>query len=241
MMNQRPKILGIIPARGGSKSIPRKNIKDFLGRPLIAWAIGALKESGVCDRLVVSTDDKEIADVAKRYGADTPFIRPAELAEDTTPTLPVLRHAVEWLRQNEQFDPEITILTQATSPGVQSFYFREGLKLLENSGADSVISLVKVPAGYSPHWQFNLATDGRATLFTGDKVDKVIRRRQDLPSSYIRNSAFYIFKTKLLFEDDPSFYGNDVRGYVMDDKYNIDIDTPEDWANAENKLKNVLR
>src|SRR3989344_4635123 len=99
-------VLGIITARGGSKSIPRKNIKSLLGKPLVAWAIETLKISGVCDRVVVSTDDKEIADVARKYGAEVPFMRPAELAEDSTPTLPVIQHAVSWLKDHESYRPD---------------------------------------------------------------------------------------------------------------------------------------
>lgn len=235
------KILGIIPARGGSKSIPRKNIKLFLGRPLIGWAIETLKKCQSIDRIIVSTDDEEIAAVARQWGAETPFMRPAELAEDTTPTLPVLQHAITWLKEHEQWEPDVVVLTQATSPGVPESSIREGLELFSSSGADSVISLVEVPGGYSPHWQFRIAADGGAVLFTGEPVKKVIRRRQDLPKTYIRNSAFYIFKTKLLFDEDPSFYGDDVRGLVMDKKYDIDIDTPEDWIVAERKLAPVLK
>lgn len=234
------KILGIIPARGGSKSIPRKNIKPLLGKPLIAWAIEALKESGVCDRVIVSTDDEEIADVAKKYGAEVPFMRPAEFAQDTSPTLPVLQHAVKWLKENEAWEPDIVVLTQATTPGIPASFIKEGFDLFLKSNADSVMSLVEVPGGYSPHWQFNLKEGNKAELFVGGSVKEVIRRRQDLPQTYIRNSAFYIFKTRLLFEEDPSFYGNDVRGFVMDGKYSIDIDTPEDWEAAERQLKKIL-
>jgi N-acylneuraminate cytidylyltransferase len=241
-MVKRLKILGIIPARGGSKSIPRKNIKPFLGKPLIGWSIEALQKSGVCDRIVVSTDDKEIAETAKKFGAEVPFIRPAELARDATPTLPVLQHAIKWLKDNENYEPDAVVLTQATSPGVRAFHFKEGLELFFSSGAHSVVSVVETPANYNPHWQFSLASaDGRLELFTGAPVKNVIRRRQELPKTYVRNSAFYIFKPSLLFEAEPSFYGEDVRGYVMDNVYNIDIDSPDDWADAEKKLKAVLQ
>lgn len=240
MLQASKKILGIIPARGGSKSIPHKNIKPFLNKPLIAWSIEALKKSGVADKIIVSTDDRGIAEVAKKYGAEIPFLRPAELAQDLTPTLPVLQHALKWIKENEGYEPDIILLAQATTPGVQTFHFKEGVELFLSSGADSVISLVRVPGGYSPHWQFNLKENGRAELFTGGSVKNVIRRRQDLPETFIRNSAFYIFKPSLLFEKEPSFYGDDVRGYVMDDKYNIDIDTPEDWEEAEKKLGKII-
>ena len=232
-------VLGIIPARGGSKSIPGKNIKSFVGRPLIAWVIGALRESKICDRVIVSTDDEAIAEVAKKYGAEVPFMRPAELAQDDTPTLPVLRHAVLWLKEHEGYEPSVMVLAQATSPGVEPKHFQEGMEMFLETGADSVVSVVPVPAQYNPHWQFFADAEGRMTLATGERTENVIGRRQDLPRSFIRNSAFYIFKPELLFGPDPSFYGDDVRGYVMDEKHSSDIDTPEDWVRAEQAFEEL--
>ena len=110
------KILGIIPARGGSKSVPRKNIKDLGGKPLIAWTIEAAKASGVFDRLILTTDDEEIAEVGKKWGAEVAFMRPAELAQDTTPTLPVLQHAVKWLEDNDGSKPDAGMILQPTTP-----------------------------------------------------------------------------------------------------------------------------
>lgn len=241
MFEAPKKILGIIPARGGSKSIPLKNIKSFLGKPLLAWSIEALKNSGVVDRIIVSTDHEGIAKVAKNFGAEAPFMRPSELAEDTTPTLPVLQHALKWLKENEGYYPDIVVLSQATSPGIMAFHLREGMGLFLSNNTDSVVSVSEVPAGYSPYWQFQLASsECRLTLFTGAPVKNVIKRRQDLPKTYVRNSAFYIFKPSLLFEEEPSFYGENVKGYVMKNKYSVDIDTPDDWLEAENKLKSVL-
>src|SRR3989344_1993183 len=120
-------ILGIITARGGSKGIPRKNIKDLCGKPLIAYTIEAAKDSGVFSRLIISTDDQEIADVAKQYGAELPFMRPAELAQDATPHVPVLQHAVSWLRDNEHFFPDYVMILQPTSPMRQDFHIKEAV------------------------------------------------------------------------------------------------------------------
>lgn len=234
------KILGIIPARGGSKSIPRKNIKPFAGKPLIGWAIETLKKSGVVDRVIVSTDDEEIASVAREYGAEVPFVRPADLAEDTTPTLPVLQHAVQWLKDNENYWPDFVLLLEPTSPSKRPFHIKGAVKLLFDSGADSVVSVSEVPGVLNPHWQFKMAEDGRVGLFTGEQTKHIIRRRQDLPKTYYRNSAIYIFKPEVLFAPEPSLYGEDVRGYVTDTKYAFDIDVPEDWEYAENKFKKIL-
>lgn len=233
-------ILGIIPARGGSKSIPRKNIKLFAGKPLIAWAIETLKQCGSVSRVIVSTDDKEIAEVAKKYGAGVPFMRPTEFAQDSTPTLPVLQHTLQWLKENEGYWPDFVVLLEPTSPSKRPFHVREAVKMLIESGADSTISVSEVPGVLNPHWQLKLGENGRAELFTGGLMKNVIRRRQDLPKTYYRNSSIYAFKPELLFTDDPSFYGNDVRAYVTDSKYAFDIDTPEDWEFAERQFKKIL-
>ena len=233
-------ILGIIPARGGSKSIPRKNIKLFAGKPLIAWAIETLRESGVISRIVVSTDDEEIAEVARRYGAEVPFMRPAELAEDSTPTLPVLQHAVKWLKDNEGYEPDYVLLLEPTSAGKRPFHVKGVLETLLKGGADAAISVAEVPGVFSPHWQIKVADDGRAVLFTGEPFKKVIRRRQDLPKTYYRNSSVYAFKPKLLFSDEPSLYGEDVRACVTDSKFAFDLDTLEDWEIAERMFKKIL-
>ncbi len=232
-------ILGIITARGGSKGIPRKNIKDLYGKPLIAYTIDAAKTSGVFSRVIISTDDEEIAGVTKQYGAEVPFIRPSELAQDTTPHLPVLQHAVSWMREHENFVPDYVMILQPTSPMRQAFHIKEAAELLEKTNADSVVSVSAIPAHYNPHWQFEIDPDNRMKIFTGEPFAKIVKRRQELPKTYTRNGAIYIFKTELLFRPDPTFYGNDVRAYVMDEKYNINIDGPEDWVMAEKVIKSL--
>jgi N-acylneuraminate cytidylyltransferase len=236
----KKKILGIIVARGGSKSIPRKNIKLFAGKPLIVWSIEAALKSGVVDRLIVSTDDQEIAEISKKAGAEVPFIRPAELAQDTTPTLPVLQHAVSFLKE-KGYSADFVLLLEPTSPCRQPFHLQEAAEILEKTGADSVVALGEVPKHFNPAWQFNLKEGGELELFLGGNIKNMIRRRQDLSTTYFRNGAFYLFKADLLFVAEPSLYGENVRGYVIEQKYSADIDTPEDWEGAEKKFLSLLQ
>lgn len=233
------KILGIIPARGGSKSIPRKNIKDLGGKPLIAWTIDAAKASGVFNRVILTTDDKEIADAGKRCGAEIPFIRPQELAEDKTPTLPVLQHAVSWLKEHDGYAANAVMLLQPTAPFRQARHIKEAVELFKQSGADSVVSVVEIPGHFSPYWAVVEDADGYAKLFTGDAIHKRIPRRQDFPKkTYAHNGAIYLLKTDLLLHPEaPSLYGERVKLYPMEEKYSVNIDGPEDWELAESAVR----
>lgn len=227
------KILGIITARGGSKGVPRKNIRVLGGKPLIAHTIDAAHASGVFDRVILSTDDDEIAGVGKQYGVEVPFMRPPELAQDTTPTLPVLVHAVAWLRDTENYLPDAVAILQPTSPLRRPEDLKGAHELFVASGADSVVSMKEVPGHYSPHWQFRRDGDGRITIFTGEPFEHIIKRRQELPITYTRNGAIYLFKTSLLFEPVPSFYGRDVRAFIMDEASSVNIDSESDFLLAE--------
>jgi len=234
------KILALITARGGSKGIPGKNIKEFCGKPLIAWAIEAAKQSNLVSRVIVSTDYDKIAEIAKKFGAEVPFMRPAELAQDTTPTLPVMVHAVNYLKEAENYTPDYILLLEPTSPGRQARHIKEATELILKTGADSVVSVVEVPRRFSPSWQFKVGADRRMEIATGGSLKNIITRRQDLPKAYTRDGAIYLFKTKLLFEAEPSIYGDDTRAYIMDSAYSLDIDTPEDWSEAEVKMKSLI-
>lgn len=233
-------VLGIITARGGSKSVPRKNIKTFVGKPLIAWAVDALAKSGVMDRVVVSTDDEEIAAITTQHGAEVPFLRPPELAADHTPTLPVLQHAVSWLRDHEGYWPQCVVLLEPTAVGKRPFHIKGVVDMFFEKGVDAVISVSEVPSVVNPHWQLIVDPNGRVEIFTGGSMKEVIRRRQDLPKTYYRNSSIYAFKPELLFSESPSFYGEDVRAYTIAGKYAFDLDTPEDWIAAEARFKKIL-
>lgn len=235
------RILGIIPARGGSKSIPRKNIKELAGKPLLAWTYDAAKASGALDRVILTTDDEEIAEVGKKWGIEVPFMRPKELAEDTTPTLPVLQHAITWLKEHEGYSPDAVMLLQPTAPLRQAEHIREAVKVFEESAADSVVSVVEIPGHHSPYWAEVINDDGWGELFIGQPIRKRITRRQNFPKkTYTHNGAIYLFKTELLFDPaEPNFYGDKVKLYPVEEKYSVNIDSPEDWTLAELAIKNL--
>ena len=155
-------ILALIPARGGSKGIPRKNIRNFAGYPLIAWSIAAAKQSELVTRIIVSTDDEEIAAVAREYGAETPFLRPAEFAQDNTTDLPVFEHALQWLEENEDYQPEIVIQLRPTSPirpqGIAWTMPSKSCSSMQD--ADCVRGVV--PAGQNPLQDVALCRRGQA-------------------------------------------------------------------------------
>ena len=191
--------------------------------------------------MIVSTDDQEIADISKEAGAEVPFLRPRELAEDTSPTISVLQHAVSFLKEKEGYEPDYILLIEATSPCRQPFHIQEAVKIIEETEADSVVGLGEAPKHFSPFWQFNMDKANKIELFSGESITNVIRRRQELPTTYYRNGAFYLFRTDLLFTGKPSLYGNDVRGYVIEPKYSVDIDTLEDWEYAERMFKLIIK
>ncbi len=237
------RILGVITARGGSKGIPRKNVKELAGKPLIAWTIAAAKESGVFDRIILSTDDQEIADVAKRYGCEVPFLRPPELAQDTTPHLPVMQHAVTWLKEHEGYEPDYVAILQPTAPLRQAFHLRDAVELLVKTGADSVVSMVEIPGHHNPYWAVSVDDQGLGKLLvSGEPIRKRIPRRQNLPKAYTHSGALYLFRAALLFDPvEPNFYGDRVAAHIMEEKYNVNIDSPEDWELAEQRMQELWR
>ncbi len=237
------KIVGIIPARGGSKSIPKKNIKDFGGKPLIAWTILSAKASGL-DRVIVSTDSEEIAGVAKAHGAEAPFLRPEELATDTLGIEPVLKHAYEWLRDTESYEADALALLMPTSPLRQTRHIEEMLDLFRTSGADSVVAVNETPANHTPYWTLTRDESGTVSLWGGVPLRNILTRRQDFPQKcYARNDLGYILKPANLYEERPNLYGNRVELYVVLDpeRYEADINTPGEWLEAEEKLLKLNR
>lgn len=232
-------ILVLIPARGGSKSIPRKNIKNLCGKPLIAWSIEAALKNNLVSRVVVSTDDKEIINIAKKYGAEIPFVRPSHLALDTSTTLEVVKHAVNWFKENENIKYDIVVLLEPTSPARMHFHIDEAIKVFLNEEYDSVVSISRVPSHYNPYWQFTLGKKNKLNCFVEGNIKDIITRRQDLPDTYTRNGAIYVLKSKNFLNNKPSLYGDNVFGFLMDDKYSVDIDSLEDWKEAEIKIKKI--
>ena len=227
----------MITARGGSKGIPGKNLKPLAGKPLLAYTIDAARASGSLDRVIVSTDDEAIAECARALGCDVPFQRPAELAQDDTPHLPVMQHAVQWLAAEQAYRPDAVVILQPTSPLRRGEDIRNAITMLSHSDADSVVSVSEVPAHVNPMRMLRVDADGRAVLFvTGEPVRRRINRRQDLPSAWVMNGAVYAFRTRVLFDAEPSLYGTTTLAMAMADPYGISIDTPQDWLEAEKAI-----
>ncbi|NGP53799.1 pseudaminic acid cytidylyltransferase [Thioalkalivibrio sp. XN8] len=218
--------LAVIPARGGSKRVPRKNIREFAGKPIIAWSIEAARAAGCFDRILVSTDDPEIAAVAREHGAEAPFTRPAELADDHVGTVPVIAHAVRW--QEEQGDAvTAACCIYATAPFCRAEDLREGLRLLEEGGADYVFPV----AGYGFPIQraLRLDAEGRVGMF---QPEHAATRSQDLEPAYHDAGQWYWGTRDAWLEGRPIF-APESRAVVLPASRVQDIDTPEDWARAE--------
>jgi len=220
-----PKCVAIIPARGGSKRIPRKNIKNFHGLPLIAYSIEVALKSGLFDKVIVSTDDEEIADVAKLYGAEIPFIRPKELADDFTGTGDVIKHTLNFLKENaEYYDYACTIY--ATAPLLQKKYLIEGFEKIKNSDAKMVFSATSMP--FPIQRTFKIDENGRCKMFTPEHF---MTRSQDLEEAYQDAGQFYFENLNKEFSDIP--FGKDSIPIILPRHLVQDIDTLEDWERAE--------
>lgn len=225
--------LGVIPARGGSKGLPRKNIRMLAGKPLLAYTAEAALAARRLSRVVLTTDDEGIAEVGRQWGVEVPFLRPAELAEDDTPTLPVVQHAVRWLEQRgETFDS--VCLLQPTNPLRRAEHIDACIELLESSGADAVVTVLPVPAEHNPHWVYFRNPEGILKLSTGEPVP--IGRRQDLPPAFHREGSVYVTRRRVLIEQN-SLYGERLVGFPMDPAESVNIDSPADLDRAERLLR----
>lgn len=218
--------IAIIPARGGSKRIPRKNIKQFHGKPMIAWSIDAAFKSQCFDRVIVSTDDAEIANVARAYGAETPFTRPAELSNDFAGTLPVIHHAVDWLTQNNSIPSNVCCI-YATAPFIQAEDIAQGLKTLIANNCDYAFTVTSYPAPVQR--AFRITETQRIAMFYPEHY---ITRSQDLEPAYHDAAQFYWGKAVAWQEERALFAAGSTP--VILPRYRVqDIDTPEDWEQAE--------
>ena len=227
-------ILALIPARGGSKGIPRKNIRSFAGYPLIAWSIAAAKQSELVTRVIISTDDEEIAAVAREWGAETPFMRPAEFAQDKTTDLPVFEHALKWLEDVEGYRPDIVIQLRPTSPVRPHKMVDDAIRiLLEHPDADCVRGVV--PAGQNPFkmWRFHGEGKPLNPLLTVDGIAEPYNApRQILPPVYWQTGHIDAIRTATIAQK-ASLTGDVIYPLVIDPKYTVDIDTLPDWAKYE--------
>lgn len=226
------KILAVIPARGGSKGVPRKNVKILGEKPLIAFSIDSAVESTMLSRVIVSTEDSEIANCAKEYGAEIPFLRPQFLAEDTTPTLAVIQHLIQEFEEQGQFYDAICLL-QPTSPFREKGFVDKAISNFISAGTDSLVSVLEVPHEFNPHWVFEVNDKGCLNISTGES--QIIPRRQELPKAYHRDGSVYLTKVEVIKQG--SLYGNSVAYVESNRESHVNIDTMSDWEEAEKKYK----
>lgn len=218
--------LAVIPARGGSKRIPRKNIKPFCGKPMIAWSIEAAQLSGCFDRIIVSTDDAEIAEVARFHGAEVPFMRPPELSDDHTGTIPVIAHAIDWMNRNVG-TVGVACCLYATAPLVQAEDLRRGFDLLQQSGADYTFSVTSY--AFPIQRAIRITADRRVEMFNPEHFNT---RSQDLEEAFHDAGQFYWGRAAAWLAGKPLFSQD--AAPVLLPRYRVqDIDTADDWVRAE--------
>jgi CMP-N,N'-diacetyllegionaminic acid synthase len=227
------RILGIIPARGGSKGIPGKNIKLLGGKPLIKYTQDSAMKSKNLIRVILSSEDSTIIEIARKMGLKVPFIRPEEFSRDNTPSIEVIKHALRYFSdQGENYDA--ICLLQPTTPFRNDKLIDEAILKFIDGEYDSLISVREIPPEFNPHWAFE-DNEGTLKIATGE-IDP-IKRRQELPKAYHRDGAIYLTKTEVILNSN-SLLGNKI-GYIDTTGQDyVNLDTPEDWKRAEEILKN---
>lgn len=225
-------VTALIPARGGSKRLPRKNVKLLCGKPLIGWTIAAAMKSKYIDSVVVSTDDLEIKKVSEKFGAEVPFIRPDILSSDTASSFEVIKHAIECLKIEDS--KHLVVLLQPTSPLRTTAEIDNALEFFLEKNAKGVVSISETE--HSPMWSNTLPENCCMSDFI--RPDILGKRSQDLPKYYRLNGSIYIYKTKDLLEENKIFFNKYVFGFEVPKESSIDIDTEFDFITAENLLMN---
>jgi N-acylneuraminate cytidylyltransferase len=225
--NNRQSTIAIIPARGGSKRIPRKNIREFCGKPMIAWSIEAIRKAGVFDAVVVSTDDEEIATVAQSLGAEAPFRRPPELSNDHAATLPVVAHAIRWWEENRG-PLEYCCCVYATAPFLKPDFLRKGLEMLQTK-PDAEFAFTVTSYAFPIFRALQINTSGQVEMFWPENH---LKRSQDLPEAWHDAGQFY-WGQRDAFLGDKGFFRSNSYPVVLPRHLVQDIDTPEDWERAE--------
>ena len=229
------KVLEVIPARGGSKGVPKKNVKLLGGKPLIAYSIEAARAAKRLTRVIVSTDDEEIAEVSRRWGADAPFLRPAELATDAAKAVPVIQHALEEMEGRDDQVYDAVMMLQPTTPFRTGADIDRAIEILEKTGADSVISVVDVEGHHPARMKY--LEDGR--LIDPDFCEAYENQpRQELRPMYLRNGMIYLTRREVMRSG--SFKGSDCRALIVETHRSVNIDTPLDFELAEFLYKRIL-
>jgi len=242
-MYKKQNIFGVIPARGGSKGVPRKNIKDFCGKPLIAWTIEEMKKSRYIDRIIVSTEDEEIAEVTRKYGGEVPFMRPKELAQDTSTDLEFFEHALLWLKENEGYVPDICLRLPTTSPLRRVEDVDLGIeKLVDTPEADGLRPMAEPDR--HPYRMFKISEDERfIEPFLSEEITGMRNApstpRQRYPLVYAQTGAFDAFRTRTVLEQH-STVGKKLAYILMSLEDSVNIDLPTDFFIAEAFMKKRL-
>jgi CMP-N-acetylneuraminic acid synthetase len=231
------RILAIIPARGGSIGVPGKNIKLLNGKPLLGYTSEIALQSKHLTEVIVSTEDEKIAEVAKSLGIKVPFIRPMVLAQDNTPTIDAIIHALHWYENQNIFFDAVCLL-QVTSPFRTLEFLDIAIEKFIEKNPDSLVSVQRVPHEYNPHWTFEVNDEGNLKIATGEV--KIIPRRQELPNAYHRDGSIYITKTKVL-QEEHSMYGKIIAFIESESEFYVNIDSLQDWEKAEKMIKNKLK
>ena len=230
-------ILAIIPARGGSKGVPGKNIKLLNGKPLLAYTSEIALQSQRLTEVIISTEDEQIIEVAKNLGIKVPFVRPMVLAQDDTPTIDVIIHALQWYANQNIFFDAVCLL-QVTSPFRTVEFLDKAIEKFIEQDTDSLVSVLKVPHEYNPHWTFEVNAAGNLKIATGEA--EIIPRRQELPIAYHRDGSIYITKATVLLKEH-SFYGKSTAFIESELEFYVNIDTLQDWEKAEEMIQNKLK
>jgi len=226
------KILGLIPARCGSKGIPNKNIKLLNGKPLIAYTIEQAQQSKLLTKCIVTTNSIRIANIARSLNSEVPFLRPDKFSTDKSPAIDYVLHALSFYEIRNVFFEAVCIL-QPTSPFRPAGSIDEAILQFDSSKSETLISVREIPTHYNPHWVF-FSKNNLLSIATGDK--KIISSRQALPKAFNRDGDIYITKTNVIKEN-KSVFGNTIQGFLIESPALINIDTNEDWMLAERYIK----
>lgn len=230
-MAKQAEIMAVIPARGGSKGIPRKNLVLLCGKPLIQYTIDSAKNSKLISRIILSSDDDEIIEYCKKQGIEVPFKRPAELAKDDTLSIDVVTHLIKHIKETESYTPDLVILLQPTSPLRTSKHIDDAILLLERTGADSVVSVVEVPHQYSPLSIMEIKNERLVSFLQSEKIK--IYNRWNKPKVYARNGAAVYATRYTTIVKYNNFFGEDCRPLIMKPEESVDVDTIFDLKLAE--------
>lgn len=233
-MEKKINILAIIPARGGSKGVPSKNIRPMLGKSLVERTFETARQSKLLDKIILSTDNEDIASVGKKIGLEVPFIRPVQYALDTSSMLDVVLHALNFLEQTEDYQPDAVMVLQPTSPLRKTEHIETAIQLLKDK--DAVCSLVQLPMEMSPHYVMKITAEGYLDYFLEE--GRKIKRRQDAARAFLREGTIYLAKVETLFKYN-NFYGDRCVPMIIPNEESLSIDTKDDWKLAEKILSGI--